>query len=210
MLCSEIESYITTAKGLPFFYAVGDADYNEILNELRQRGIEVDRVSDFCSKDDKYPDIDDIIDHFRTLDIDCHTNKHVLIGLGEYFALRGATFTDKQLRRLRNTTLGTARIILLLRCISQQVHSLVSEDERLSAQKRVFICPDALSSITVTSVKYSMDTNVAQGVKGLIRELEDGATGNCNVKTALEFPQSLFPISSINTAYAAIRRTIFE
>lgn len=104
MLCSEVESYITTAKGLPFFYAVGDSDYNEILNELRQRGVEVDRVSDFCLKDDKYPDIDDIIDHFRTLDIDCHTNKHVLIGLGEYLALRGATYADKQLHRLKNTT----------------------------------------------------------------------------------------------------------
>ena len=208
MLCSEVEGYITTAKGLPFFYAVGDVGYNEILNELRQRGMEVDRVSDFCPKEDKYPDIDDIIDHFRTLDINCHTNKHVLIGLGEYLALRGAAFTDKQLRRLKNTTLGTARVILLLRGISQQVYSLVSEDKRLSAQKRVFICTDALSSITLTSVKYSMDVNVTQGVKGLIRELEDGATGNCNVRTALEFPQSLFPVSSINTAYAAIRRTI--
>ena len=208
MLCSEVEGYITTAKGLPFFYAVGDTDYNEILNELRQRGVEVDRVSNFCPKDDKYPDIDDIIDHFRTLDIDCHTNKHVLIGLGEYLALRGVVFTEKQLRRLKNTTLGTARVILLLRGISQQVYSLVAEDERLNAQKRVFICPDALSSITVTSVKYSMDADVAQGVKGLLRVLEDGAVGNCNVKTALEFPQSLLPISSINTAYAAIRRTI--
>lgn len=208
MLCSEVESYITTAKGLPFFYAVGDSDYNEILNELRQRGVQVDRVSDFCPKDDKYPDIDDIIDHFRTLDIDCHTNKHVLIGLGEYLALRGAAYTDKQLRRLKNTTLGTARVILLLRGISQQVYSLIAEDDRLSAQKRVFICQDTLSSFTVTSVKYSVDTNVVQGVKGLIRELEDGATGNCNVRSILEFPQSLIPIVSINTAYAAICRII--
>ena len=208
MLCSEVESYIMTAKGLPFFYAVGDSDYNEILDDFRQHGVEVDRVSDFCPKDDKYPNIDDIIDHFRTLDIDCHKNKHVLIGLGEYLALRGSAFTDKQLRRLKDTTLGTARVILLLRGISQQVYSLMDEDKRLNAQKRVFICPDALTSITVTSVKYSMDANVAQGVRGLIRELEDGVNGNCNVKTILEFPQSLFPISSIDTAYAAIRRTI--
>lgn len=210
MLCSEVESYITTAKGLPFFYAVGDSDYNEILNELRQRGVEVDRVSDFCPKDDKYPDIDDIIDHFRTLDIDCHTNKHVLIGLGEYLALRGSVFADKQLRRLKNTTLGTARVILLLRGVSQQVYSLMAEDDRLNAQKRVFICQDALSSLTVTSVKYSMDANVAEGVKGLLRMMEDGAVGNCNVKSLLDFPQSLIPVSSINTAYAAIRRAIHD
>lgn len=210
MLCSEVESYIATAIGLPFFYAVGDSDYKEILNELRQRGVEVDRVSDFCLKDDKYPDIDNIIDYFRTLDVDCHTNKHVLIGLGEYLALRGAAYADKQLRRLKNTTLGTARVILLLRGVSPQVYSLVAEDERLNAQKRVFICSNPMSEITVTSVKYSMDANVAQGVQGLIRVFEDGAVGNCNIKTMLEFPQSLIPVSSINTAYAAIRRTISD
>ena len=161
MLCGEDENYHTTAKGLPFFYAVGDSDYNGILNELRQRGVEVDRVSDFCPKDDKYPDIDDIIDHFRTLDIDCHTNKHVLIGLGEYLALRGATYAEKQLRRLKNTTLGTARVILLLRSVTPQVYSMISEDDRLQAQKRVYLCANAVSAISVTSVKYSMDTNVA-------------------------------------------------
>lgn len=208
MLCSEVESYITTARGLPFFYAVGDSDYNEILNELQQRGVEVHRVSDFCPKDDRYPDIDEIIDHFRTLDIDCHKNKHVLIGLGEYLALRGSAFVDKQLRRLKNTTLGTARVVLLLRGVSPQVYSLIAEDDRLKAQKRVFICANAMSEISVASVKYSTDSNMAQGVKGLIRAFEDGMVGNCNVKTSLEFSQSMIPVLSVNTAYAAIRRTI--
>jgi hypothetical protein len=210
MLCSEVENYITTAKGLPFFYAVGDADYSEILNELRQHDMEVDRVSDFCPKEDKFPDIDDIIDHFRTLDVDCRTNKHVLIGLGEFLALRGSDYANKQLHRLKTTTLGTARVILLLRGVTPQVHSLVAEDERLIAQKRVYVCPGAMSEIAVTSVKYSINANVAQGVQGLIRAFEDGATGNCSVKTMLEFPQSLVPVSNINTAYAAIRRTITD
>lgn len=208
MLCSEVESYITTAKGLPFFYAVGDSDYNEILNELRQRGVEVDRVSDFCPKDDKYPDIDDIIDHFRTLDVDCHSNRHVLIGLGEYLALRGAAYADKQLRRLKNTTLGTARVILLLRAVTPQVCSMVAEDDRLMAQKRVFICANAVSNISVTSVKYSIGPKTSLGVKGLLRSFEDGIIGNCNVQTILEFQQSLIPISCINSSYSALRKLL--
>lgn len=208
MLCSEVEGYITTAKGLPFFFAVGDSDYNEILNEFRQRGVEVDRVSDFCPKDDKYPDIDDIIDHFRTLDVDCHSNKHVLIGLGEYLALRGAAYADKQLRRLKNTTLGTARVILLLRGVTPQLCSMVTEDERLLAQKRVFICDNTVSDISVTSVKYSISSKTALGVKGLLRNFEDGVIGNCNVQTILEFQQSLIPVSSINSAYSALRKIL--
>lgn len=210
MLSNDVENYIATAKGLPFFYAVGDSDYNGILNELRQRGVVVDRVSDFCPKDDKYPDIDDIVDHFRTLDIDCHTNKHVLIGLGEYLALRGSAYAEKQLRRLKNTTLGTARVILLLRGMGQQVNSLMAEDDRLRAQGRVNVSADTMSNLLVTTVKYSISSNIAQGVKGLLRMFEDGAIGNCNIKTNLEFSQSLIPVSSINTAYAAIKRTIRE
>lgn len=210
MLCSEVENYITTAKGLPFFYAVGDSDYSEILNELRQRGVKVDRVSDFCPKDDKYPDIDDIIDYFRTLDIDCHTNKHVLIGLGEYMALRGADYVSKQLHRLKATTLGTARVILLLRSVTSQVETLIAEDGRLLAQKRAFISSNAHSELSVTSVKYSIDTRVAQGVKGLIHAFEDGLVGNCNVKTVLEFPQSILPTANINSAYAAMCSVICD
>lgn len=207
MLCSEVESYLSIARGLPFFYAVGDVDYSEVLNEFRQHGVEIDRVSDFCPKEDKFPDIDDIIDHFRTLDVDCHTNKHVLIGLGEYLALRGASYTNKQLHRLKNTTLGTARVILLLRGVAPQLCSLIAEDERLKAQKRVFLCDNTISEIAVTTVKYPLGGDVAQGVRGLIRMFEDGVSGNCYVKTRLEFSESLIPVSHSNSAYSVICRT---
>lgn len=126
MLCENVKSYLANSKGLPFFYVVGDEDYKEILSEFTQSGVIIDRVSDFCPKDDKYPDIDDIIDHFRTLDMDYRQNKHVLIGLGEYLALRGAEITEKVLRRLKNTTLGTARVIILLRCVTPQINNLAT------------------------------------------------------------------------------------
>ena len=29
MLCSAVKNYISTAKGLPFFYVVGDNDYGQ-------------------------------------------------------------------------------------------------------------------------------------------------------------------------------------
>ena len=34
MLCSAVENYIKTAKGLPFFYVVGDDVYCATLEEL--------------------------------------------------------------------------------------------------------------------------------------------------------------------------------
>ena len=55
MLCSAVKNYISTAKGLPFFYVVGDNDYGTTLEELKQAGLAVVRVSDFCSNKDWWP-----------------------------------------------------------------------------------------------------------------------------------------------------------
>ena len=206
MLCNEVEKYISAAKGLPFFYFVGDDDYTETLAELKQHGVRISRISDFCPKDDKYPDIDDIVDHFRTLDIDYTSNKHVLVGLGEYLALRGADFAAKTLTRLKDTTLGTARVILLLRSAPPQVYSLVKEDHRLNEGQRVFVSSNIFSSISICRTKYSLGKDTAKGIKGLLRNLEDGAKGTCYVTTPIEFGEAVFPVSNVGTAYDAIRQ----
>lgn len=203
-LCNVVEKYIATAKGLPFFYVVGDNQYSDTLSELRQHGFQVDRVSDFCQKEDKFPNIDDIIDHFRTLDVDYKQNKHVLVGLGELLALKGSVVADEELRRLKDTTLGTARIVLLLRCVTAQVRSLVAEDNRLVQQQRAYFEENALSSLAVSSIKYSLKTDVSKGVKGLLKTFEDGAIGTCSVNSIMTFPNSLLPVSYINSACAAI------
>ena len=60
MLCREVQNYISTAKGLPFFYVVGDEDYSSVLVELKQVDISIVRMSDFCFKDDKFPSVDEM------------------------------------------------------------------------------------------------------------------------------------------------------
>lgn len=115
MLCPEVQNYISVVKGLPFFYVVGDENYCSVLDELKQADVSVVRMSDFCFKDDKFPSVDELVDFFRTSDVDYRDNKFVVVGLGEYLALRGPVFVDRELRRLKNTTLGNARAILLLR-----------------------------------------------------------------------------------------------
>ena len=56
MLDFAVENYIKTAKGLPFFYITGDDDYLQVQTELVQHGLKTVRMSDFCRKDDKFPD----------------------------------------------------------------------------------------------------------------------------------------------------------
>ena len=208
MLCEAVKSYLANAKGVPFFYAVGDENYNQILSELKQNSVIVDRISDFCPKDDKFPDIDDVIDYFRTLDTDYRQNKHVLIGLGEYLALRGSAFAEKVLRRLDKTTLGTARVVLLLRCVTQQVNALQMDDNRIVEQNRLYIEENAVSSVTVTCTSYFSQKDVAIGVKKLLHDLEDGLSRNIHAISALDFSQSLVPVSYIKTPFEAIQHVI--
>lgn len=208
MLCEAVKSYLANAKGVPFFYAVGDENYNQILSELKQNSVIVDRISDFCPKDDKFPDIDDVIDYFRTLGTDYRQNKHVLIGLGEYLALRGSAFAEKILRRLDKTTLGTARVVLLLRCVTQQVNALQMDDNRIVEQNRLYIEENAVSSVTVTCTSYFSQKDVAIGVKKLLHDLEDGLSRNIHAISALDFSQSLVPVSYIKTPFEAIHHVI--
>ena len=208
MLCEAVKSYLANAKGVPFFYAVGDENYNQILSELKQNSVIVDRISDFCPKDDKFPDIDDVIDYFRTLDTDYRQNKHALIGLGEYLALRGSAFAEKILRRLDKTTLGTARVVLLLRCVTQQVNALQLDDNRIVEQNRLYIEENAVSSVTVTCTSYFSQKDVAIGVKKLLHDLEDGLSCNIHAISALDFSHSLVPVSYIKTPFVAIQHVV--
>lgn len=178
MLCREIQDYISIAKGLPFFYVVGDMEYISVLQELRQMGITVVRMSDFCPKDDKYPSIDELIDYFRTSDVDFRQNKFVVTGLGEYLALRGASIAEKELLRLKNTTLGNARAILLLRGVANQAARVIRDDNKMSSQNRAYISKDATSNISVTSIPADIGLVTKPGVKELLRKLEAGNTGN--------------------------------
>lgn len=205
MLCNDVKEYISTAKCLPFFYVLGDSEYASVLDEMKQYGLSEIRVSDLCTRDDRFPSIDDLIYKFRTFDVDYRNNKFVVVGLGEYLAIKGAKFAENELQRLKNTTLGNARVILLLRGIPSQAIDVINSDRRIFGQKRAYISKDHLSNISITAVLDTFSSKAAKGIKGLLAELENGACGNCLVRTALSFDTSLFPVSIINNAFSALK-----
>lgn len=207
MLCSAVNNYISSVKGLPFFYVVGDGEYISTLEELKQSGLSVVRVSDFCSKDDKYPNIDNIADYFRTADVDYRENKYVLIGLGEYLALRGSDEVEKVLARFSHTTLGNARVVLLLRCVTPQVTQMMSSDHRIEASQRAYISPDTSFDISIVNTQKSLEKGCV-GMKALLHKIEDGACSSITVHTDLSLDNSLLPISTIADSYSALTHEI--
>lgn len=210
MLCKEIQDYISAAKGLPFFYVVGDAEYLSVLRELQQVGITVVRVSDFCSKEDKYPSIDELIDYFRTSDVDFRQNKFVVTGLGEYLALRGTSMVEKELLRLKNTTLGNAKAILLLRGVSIQATKVIRNDNKMSAQKRAYISKNLTTDISITNIPSDIGLVAKPGIQKLLHNLEDGQTGNIIVSTNLSLDNSTFPVTVLTGAFSVLKSLVKE
>ena len=208
MLCREVQNYISTAKGLPFFYVVGDEEYGSVLKELRQANIAVVRMSDFCFKDDKFPSVDELVDYFRTSDVDYRDNKYVVVGLGEYLALRGSVIADKELRRLKNTTLGNARAILLLRGVSTQAEKIIRDDNKMMDQGRAFVSANTLTNISVTNMPDDNGLVAKAGVKYLLQTLEDGTSGNVNASTSLVLNNALFPVTTLSGAFSVVKMLV--
>ena len=205
MLCREVQNYISTAKGLPFFYIVGDEDYCSVLDELKQADISVVRMSDFCFKDDKFPSVDELVDYFRTSDVNYRDNRFVVVGLGEYLALRGPAIADKELRRLKNTTLGNTRAILLLRGVPAQAAKIIRDDNKMVDQQRVYISDNPLTSISITNMPADVGLVAKTGVKHLLRAMEDGAFGNIYASTSLVLDNTLFPLATLFGAYSVVK-----
>jgi len=206
MFNSLVENYLKRVKGLPFFYVVGDRNYKSTLNEFEQLGLGVIRISDYCSAEDKFPDLDKVIEDFRLADVDCKINKYVLIGLGEYLAIKGETETINVLRKLQGTTLGTARVVVLLRQVQKQMNVVADEDLRLKSQ-RFYDDGNGCEEISIVNVQIDSDLALIRksGIAELLRQFEDGAVGKVYVKSLLNLSNSILPITTISTSYEVIR-----
>ena len=184
---------------------MGNSEYKATLDELKQIGVSVIHISDFCKKPDKFPNLDDMVDSFRMGDVDYKSNKFVVIGLGEYLALRGEVEALKVLRELKSTTLGIARVILLLRFVGTQVEEIAREDIRVKS--RVYISSKSVDDTSIVNVKIDQGIGLAkkEGIQSLLRILEDGETGKLFVKTDLQLTNSMMSVESIDDYYSAVK-----
>ena len=96
MSIKAIESYYKSNVYKPFFMAVGDDEYRFLKAKLVDAGdVVFVRLSSCCRNADKKPDMDKLRETLRMADVDCDSNKIVLLGLGEYLALEGPAFAKK-------------------------------------------------------------------------------------------------------------------
>lgn len=210
MLNYALQNYLSKAKGLPFFYVVGDGEYGSILDEIKISGVQELKLSKFCNKDDKFPDLDAVIDYLLTADVNFNSNKWVIVGLGEYLALRGEAETEKTLQRLKTTTLGNARVVILLRSVAGQVKKMLSSDIKLQSQNRVFVSESPVTNINISCSNVDLSLCKKVGIKYLIEQFEQGKNGTLYVDTQLDISNSILPIEHIKTSYDGIKTKVYN
>lgn len=203
-----IEEYFASKTHKPFYMVVGDKEYGEAIDSLKSRAISFLHISECCKNVDKLPDLDAMREKLETADVSFSYNNIVMLGLGEYLALCGSKRANDVLTELKDYNLGNAQVVLLLRCVEPQVRSLVKNDKRLVESGRVAFSDDLATSLCFKFSNPELGIYKINGVKNLLKTLEEGADNEISANTIMEFGDSLLPIQCVRDSYEAIAKNI--
>lgn len=206
MSMSAIESYFKSNIYKPFFMAVGDIDYKVIKNKLAELGeVEFFYMSKFCRSEDKKPDLDKLKETLRMADVDCQSNKIVLLGLGEYLALEGANKAIEVIDELLSFNLGSAHALFLLRGITPQLQVISKGDPRLK-DRQIAFSDDTSSTLSFMFSSVELKMYPQTGIEKALMLAEEGIEEQICVNTSLEFSNSLYYVQKVQNPYEAIRK----
>ena len=200
-----VNKYLTSDVKTPFFLVVDDGQYVSIKNKLSELELSFVKVSDYCSHDDKLPDIDSLLERLKTADRNASDNKLVVVGLGEYLALLGNSEAANVFSQLKDLNIGSTKTILLLRGVTTQINSLQT-DPRFD-RRRVCILDKADCDLSFTLAVPSIGLPTLRGIKALLTKLEDGVCGNVVVNTQVNLDNALFTVHKIKDSYEGVRFT---
>ena len=208
MVVKSIENYFQSGPHKPFFMIVGDDEYLAYKTQLAISGdITFLRLSNCCPKPDKAPDLDKLREMLRMADIDCKTNKIVLLGLGEYLALEGTEKATTFLTEMINFNLGSARVAFLLRGVDAVAGILHINDPRLFGRQMDF-ANETSSALSFVFSSLELGLFPDTGFQKALAAAEDGAKSIIRVNSALEFPNSTYPVQILKNPYEALRKKI--
>lgn len=204
----DIEDYFNSGINKTFYMVVGDAEYKDLVESLKSRGISIVRVSEYCKNEDKIPDLDALKEKLETADVSFLNKNIVVLGLGEYLALRGNSKTKEVLSDLATCRIGGARVVLLLRCVDRQMGELAAKDKRLEESGRISFGEKRQSSIKLKFYAPEIGFKGVKGIKNVLRKLENGESGEISASTAMRFEDSLLPIQWVRKSYEALKKSI--
>lgn len=206
----EVKKYLSsTMDNAPFFLVVSDAKYASIKDKLiDEYKLKAVTVSGCCSASNKHkpPNLDKLFNiiEFADIDGDSRDKRVVILGLGEYLALKGEDEAFKRLSDVKNKKVGNARVVLLLRGVSALVRKLQCGDATRFGERQVYFADNAVSDISVAIVPPELNLSAKEGIRELLEELEKGKT-IVRVKTNATFDKALCAVRNISSAYEGVR-----
>ena len=100
MQIDSVKNYLASPVKTPYFLFISDGRYLAAIDELKVCGLDFVPMSDFCSGDDKIPDIDGLFNYIEAADVNAKSKKIVVTGIGEFLGLRGSDEATTALSRL--------------------------------------------------------------------------------------------------------------
>ena len=208
MSLKTIENYFQSNINKPFFMAVGDDEYRFLKTKLVEAGdIAFVRLSSCSRSIDKKPDLDKFREILRMADVDCDSNRVVVLGLGEYLALEGSAFAKKTLNEFISFNLGSAHVLFLLRGVSVQVRELMHSDLRYSG-RQIEMGNDTVSSLSFMFSTIDLGMYDDTGFKKALEIAEEGELDTICVNTNMTFPNALYQVQLLKNPHEAICKKI--
>jgi len=198
MQLEPVKRYLASEASGPFFLFVGDADYTAVQGELRYMGLDAMSASDFCRDADRLPDLDALLDRLSGARVNTFVR-----GLGEHLGLAGGREAGRHLRRLKESSFGRTKVVLLLRGLAAQAKELQS-DPRFD-DRRYWVMGDGRCDLSFIVTPPSMKMEALPGYKAMLSSLENGRCGAITVNTGARLDSELFVVKKINSAYEGIR-----
>lgn len=201
-----VKKYLSSNARVPYFLVVGDEKYMSVKNRMSELGLTFVKVSDYCGGDDKLPDIDGLIERLKNANMNESDNKLVVVGLGEYLALRGNREAVSVLSQLKDLNIGNAKVVLLLRGVTTQISGLQA-DPRFDS-RRLYMLNKSGCDLSFTIAISSVGLPAISGIKALLVALENGKCGNVVINTNVSLDNSLLTVHKITDVYEGIKFTL--
>lgn len=127
------------------------------------------------------------------------------IGLGEYLALRGNREAANILSQLKDLSIGSAKVVLLLRGVVTQINGLQA-DPRFDS-RRFCMLDQADCGLSFTLAASAVGLPALTGIKALLIALENGICGNVVINTAVSLDNALCTVHKIADAHEGVKFT---
>lgn len=160
MTLDSVKEYLSSKDKKAYFVFVDNDRYSTVLDEFNSLGVKAIRISDYCKDSDKMPNIDNFFTDLKKLD---SAEKYIVLGFGEYLALKGYNYARQQLLKLKDTIIGHSKVVFLLRELPRTIIKCLASDPRFDALRYCVLSGENINStITVSSIK---NRNLQLGLK---------------------------------------------